>query len=179
MKTVVINLPDRKDRIESFNVNNPNLEYELFTAVEGYKISYDKLLSQGFDTNHDWIDPLLNTPLTKGEVGCFLSHWHIWNKCIEKNESILVLEDDVVFVDDFMDKFFEGYNFIPDDWDMIYLGCNHKKKYTRINDYIVKCNFAYTTSAMIIRNKAYEKMLEATKHMHRQIDVVFAGTVQF
>ena len=44
-----------------------------------------------------------------------------------------------------MEKFFEGYKHIPDNWDMIYLGCNHKKKYTRINDYVVKCNFAYTT----------------------------------
>ena len=94
MKTIVINLPDRKDRLTTFNSNNPNLEYEVFSAVEGYKIDYAKLQSQGFDTNHSWIDPILNTPLTKGEVGCFLSHWHIWNKCIEKNEPILVLEDD-------------------------------------------------------------------------------------
>ena len=77
MKTLVINLPDRKDRIQSFNTNNPYLKYERFNAVEGYKIDYEKLLSQGFDTDHDWIDPLLGTPLTKGEVGCFLSHWHI------------------------------------------------------------------------------------------------------
>ena len=34
MKTVVINLPDRKDRIQSFNANNPNLEYELFKQLK-------------------------------------------------------------------------------------------------------------------------------------------------
>ena len=101
MKTLVINLSDRKDRIQSFNANNPYLEYERFNAVEGYKIGYEKLLSQGFDTDHDWIDPILRTPLTKGEVGCFLSHWHIWCKCIEKNEPILVLEDDAILTDKF------------------------------------------------------------------------------
>ena len=90
MKTIVINLPDRKDRMSTFNKNNPNLEYEVFSAVEGYKIDYAKLQSEGFDTNHNWIDPILNTPLTKGEVGCFLSHWHIWCKFFEKNEPILV-----------------------------------------------------------------------------------------
>ena len=98
MKTIVINLPDRKDRMIAFNKNNPNLEYEVFSAVEGYKIDYAKLLSEGFDTDHNWIDPILNTPLTKGEVGCFLSDWHIWCKCIEKDEPILVLEDDAVSV---------------------------------------------------------------------------------
>ena len=46
MKTLVINLPDRKDRIQSFNTNNPYLKYERFNAVEGYKIDYEKLLSQ-------------------------------------------------------------------------------------------------------------------------------------
>ena len=91
MKTFVINLPDRKDRMQRFNANNPYLEYETFKAVEGYKVGYEKLLSQGFDTDHNWIDPILKTPLTKGEVGCFLSHWHLWNKCIEKNEPIIVL----------------------------------------------------------------------------------------
>ena len=101
MKTFVINLPDRKDRMQRFNANNPYLEYETFKAVEGYKVGYEKLLSQGFDTDHNWIDPILKTPLTKGEVGCFLSHWHLWNKCIEKNEPIIVLEDDAILTDKF------------------------------------------------------------------------------
>ena len=61
MKTIVINLPNRSDRLRSFNANNPNLEYELFNAVEGHKIDYHKLREQGFDVNHDWIDPILNT----------------------------------------------------------------------------------------------------------------------
>ena len=37
MKTFVINLPDRKDRMQRFNANNPYLEYETFKAVEGYR----------------------------------------------------------------------------------------------------------------------------------------------
>ena len=43
MKTFVINLPDRKDRMQRFNANNPYLEYETFKAVEGYKVGYEKL----------------------------------------------------------------------------------------------------------------------------------------
>jgi glycosyl transferase family 25 len=33
-----------------------------------------------------------------GVVGCFLSHFELWNKCIEINESILILEHDAYFV---------------------------------------------------------------------------------
>ena len=133
MKTVVINLPDRKDRIQRFNANNTNLEYELFNAVEGYKISYDKLLSQGFDTDHNWIDPLLNTPLTKGEVGCFMSHWHIWNKCIEKNEAILVLEDDAIITDKFD---VEEISQLP--YDFVYLGWKEMEESEEIDGKMVK-----------------------------------------
>lgn len=35
---------------------------------------------------------------TKGVVGCFLSHYSLWNKCIELNTPIGVLEYDAVFV---------------------------------------------------------------------------------
>ena len=149
MKTVVINLPTRKDRIASFNANNPNLAYELFTAVEGYKIDYAKLQSQGFDTDHNWIDPILNTPLTKGEVGCFLSHWHIWNKCIEKNEPILVLEDDAIITDKFD---VEEISQLP--YDFVYLGWKEMDESEEIDGKMVKPVYPYWTLAYLIRPEA-------------------------
>ena len=149
MKTVVINLPTRKDRLASFNTNNPKLPYELFRAVDGYKISYNKLLEQGFDTNHDWIDPLLNTPLTKGEVGCFLSHWHIWNKCIEKNETMLVLEDDAILTEEFD---IEEISQLP--YDFVYLGWKEMEESEEIDGKLVKPVYPYWTLAYMIRPEA-------------------------
>ena len=149
MKTIVINLPDRKDRLTTFNSNNPNLEYEVFSAVEGYKIDYAKLQSQGFDTNHSWIDPILYTPLTKGEVGCFLSHWHIWNKCIEKNEPILVLEDDAILTDKFDMEEIEKLSY-----DFVYLGWKEMDESEEIDGKLVKPVYPYWTLAYIIRPEA-------------------------
>ncbi len=149
MKTVVINLPTRRDRLASFNTNNPNISYELFRAVDGHKISYNKLLEQGFDTNHDWIDPLLKTPLTKGEVGCFLSHWHIWCKCIEKNEPIIVLEDDAILTDKFN---VEEISNLP--YDFVYLGWKEMDKSEEIDGKLVKPVYPYWTLAYMIRPEA-------------------------
>jgi hypothetical protein len=157
-KAYVINMENRPDRMQRSNIRLKDLgiNYERFEAVNGHN-----------QEKHAHLLP--------GEVGCYMSHFNILRDAKESDyNSFLVLEDDVVFVDDFTEKFFDGYKYIPEDWDMIYLGCNHKKPYTRINDHVVKCNFAYTTSAMIIRSKSYDKLIEATKHMHRQIDVVFA-----
>ena len=146
MKTVVINLPNRSDRLRSFNANNPNLEYELFRAVEGSKIDYRKLRDKGYDVNHDWIDPILNTPLTKGEVGCFLSHWHIWNKCIEKNEPIIVLEDDAILSDKFD---IEEISDLP--YDFLYLGWKEMGDSEEIDGKLVKPVYPYWTLAYMIR----------------------------
>ncbi len=83
MKTVVITLPDSKDRYELFKKTNKNKVYpEVFDqCFVGRDLDYESLKKLGFDTDHNWIDPILKTPLTSGEIGCFLSHYHIWNEC--------------------------------------------------------------------------------------------------
>ena len=102
MKTFVINLASRKDRIQKFEENNADyISYDVLRAVDGYQVSYDELNRMGFDVNHKWIDPILQTPLTKGEVGCFLSHWKAWKQCIKANEPCLILEDEAMITDKF------------------------------------------------------------------------------
>ena len=139
MKTLIINLNHREDRFETFKNLNPKLyEYERFPAVDGCKISYAKLLKSGFDVDHDWIDPILNTKLTKGEVGCFLSHYMIWKKCIERNESVLVLEDDAIMTEYFDMKEVEN---LP--YDFIYLGWKEMEESKPINDKLVTPVYPY------------------------------------
>ena len=123
MKTVVINLESRKDRLEAFKKNNLKyISYERFDAVNGYDIDYKKLTEDEYDTDHNWIDPILKTPITRGEIGCFLSHYKLWQRCIESNEPYLILEDDAIISDKFSyDDLYklirgEGYNFIYLGW---------------------------------------------------------------
>ena len=76
MKTVVINLKNREDRLDAFKENNLKyISYQRVEAVNGYDIDYKKLTEMGFDTDHNWIDPILKTTISRGEVGCFLSHY--------------------------------------------------------------------------------------------------------
>jgi GR25 family glycosyltransferase involved in LPS biosynthesis len=42
-----------------------------------------------------------------GVIGCFYSHYRLWEKCVELNEPIMIFEDDV--------KFYR--NFKPVDWE--------------------------------------------------------------
>ena len=101
MKTFVINLSDRRDRMMLFE--SQKLEYERFDAVNGKKLTYEQLKKLGYDTQSDWIDPIHSTHLTSGEVGCFLSHYNLWKKCIELNVPLCILEDDAVVPDNLYD----------------------------------------------------------------------------
>ena len=147
MKTLVINLKDRSDRLALFSKENPNLKFEVFSAVDGTKIEYAKLLEQGFDVNHDWIDPIENTPLTKGEVGCFLSHWSIWQKCIEKNEKVLVLEDDARVTNDFN---LNEIDALSEIYDFLYLGWKEMKESLPIDEKLVTPVYPYWGLAYVI-----------------------------
>jgi len=123
MKTLVLNLERRRDRRELFDKTNSDkltYEYSKYTW-DGHDLKYEKLKELGFDTDKSWIDPIEETHLTRGEVGCFLSHWYGWMHCIEYDEPLLILEDDAVITDRFdieeiSLKVKQGYNLIYLGW---------------------------------------------------------------
>lgn len=53
-------------------------------------------------TDQSWKDigvlPLLDKPTMSqiGTQGCFFSHWALWNKCVELDEPIIILEHDAL-----------------------------------------------------------------------------------
>ena len=42
-------------------------------------------------------------PLTLSQLGCYASHYSMWEKCIELNRPIIILEDDSEFKDNFLE----------------------------------------------------------------------------
>jgi hypothetical protein len=72
---------------------------EIFRAIDGYNL----------DSNI-WNQLNLVMPVRKnnsvgrfadkpGALGCFLSHFLLWNLCIELNQPVIILEDDVDIID--------------------------------------------------------------------------------
>ena len=166
MKTFVINLPQRADRLANFKIiNDDYISYEVFNAVDGRIFDYDVLVNMGFDIDHSWIDPILKTKLTKGEVGCFLSHWKLWEKCIELNEPILVLEDDAVITDKF--SYDELYRMKRKGYDFIYLGWREMSESIPIDDTFVKPVYPYWTLSYMVTPASARILLNehAKKHI--------------
>ena len=162
MKTVVINLEGRKDRLEVFKKNNLKyISYERIEAVNGYDIDYKKLTEDGYDTDHNWIDPILKTTITKGEVGCFLSHYKLWQRCIESNEPYLILEDDAIVTDKF--SYDELYRLIRlEEYNFIYLGWREMDEDTEkpiINEKYVVPIYPYWTLAYVVTPEAAKRLV--------------------
>tara|TARA_B100000945_G_scaffold215483_1_gene173636 strand:+ start:1131 stop:3038 length:1908 start_codon:yes stop_codon:yes gene_type:complete len=123
IKTYVISLDSRQDRKDLFEeTNNGKLSnYKFVSATDGRKTQYSFLKRLGYDTQYDWIDPILNTTLSKGEIGCFISHYKLWKQCIKEGTPFFIMEDDAIIknrlpyneIKDLVDR---GYNFIYLGW---------------------------------------------------------------
>ncbi len=159
MKTLVINLKHRQDRLETFRTNNRDfITYDTIKAVNGYDVTYEDLLKMGFDVDHDWIDPILKTPLTRGEVGCFLSHWKAWKQCIKANEPVLVLEDDAIVTEKF--SYDELYRMRRQGYNFIYLGWKEMSKSIPIDDKFVQPVYPYWGLAYMITPESAKILTE-------------------
>ena len=81
-----------------------------------------------------------------------MSHRQIMREAIEAGiESILVLEDDALPVEDFTSRAIEFLECVPDDWDCLMLGGQHLMAPDRIGPGIVRCVGTQRTHAFAVR----------------------------
>jgi glycosyl transferase family 25 len=118
---VYINLekrPEKKDKIENEFKKNNIINYKRFDAIDGNK--FDEIPKLKISICQD-------TNISKGQYGCYLSHKKCYENFLESNKDfLLVLEDDVCFLDNFI----SGLHKISEisekiDIDFIYLSRSH------------------------------------------------------
>ncbi len=100
MKIFVINLAANVERrmAAAAELQAAGRRFRFFPAIEGAQAVADKLFER---IDHD--EFLLNTgrQVLPGEIGCFASHRALWTHCVDSNEPLLVLEDDLELLDGF------------------------------------------------------------------------------
>ncbi len=167
----IINLkrcPDKKERMIKRMENYPEIKYEFYEAIDGRELTDEYMIQHNFKTLDEWNDPFQNRKITKGEIGCSLSHYNVYKKAQESEHDItLVLEDDAIFVDDFYEKLNELLLSLVTvnnlDYDMCYLG---RKKMTNIgeeyyNDIILYPSFSYWTIGYLMTRKFCDKIIQS------------------
>lgn len=89
--------PERRAKMER-SFKEIGLEVEHIAAIDGNELTSDYLDEIGVKFLPGYSDPFQHRPMTKGEIGCFLSHFLIWEKQVaDKLNEVLVLEDDIRF----------------------------------------------------------------------------------
>jgi len=155
MKKFVINLKSRPERKQHFIDKNPTLEdYTFVEAVDG--VNQD--LSE-YKTRPGWIDPFQDRGIVPTEVACFLSHRKMWEKCVELNEPIYVIEDDAIINVDRWDEPF--YDYTIKYWDFLYLQRNENEPEhaIKLGDRLERPWYPYNTTAYVICPKGAKKLL--------------------
>jgi GR25 family glycosyltransferase involved in LPS biosynthesis len=74
-------------------------DIELFPGVDGSTVTVDQLVAQwGIRINTDNRKCQRQMYERSGVRGCFLSHWLLWHKCADLEETIGIFEHDVAFL---------------------------------------------------------------------------------
>jgi hypothetical protein len=143
MKQYYINLKKHKQNRLYMESNFPKAE--RFEAMIGSELTPEDVYP--LEVPKHWRDPLLGHKFTKGEVGCVLSHYHLWKICVEINESIIILEDDIVILDPEWEEKLNNYK----HYDLVYLGRLYMGGLRiPLDDHVETPGFSYWTSSYMV-----------------------------
>jgi GR25 family glycosyltransferase involved in LPS biosynthesis len=164
----VINLEKDNDRWNYYkNLNIPSIKINRFNGIYGKDLDRNNLIKSG----------VLSTTnvLKDGQLGCALSHMNLWNYSLKyKNKYLLVLEDDVILEKDIYNKINNLEDYLPENWDVIFLGgCNvYGKKYNEKFIIPTKYDKLYNLClhAMLINKKSIPKLNSIMKPIMVPID---------
>jgi glycosyl transferase family 25 len=142
MIALIINLAGMSERWRNVthslrpSVDEGCLALQRQDAVNGddFDLSESEEVVQNWDTSHNaiyvrkkWPNSeyaAQTLPLSAGERGCAMSHVRAWRQVVERRGPMLILEDDVVPIDGFADRFRVALASLMDrapDADILYL----------------------------------------------------------
>ena len=175
-KIYYINLkrrPDRKKHVEE-QLNKYTTKYTRFEAYDGKKLNLN-YVDENIIHKDNLKDALsdkktFGITITKGAIGCAMSHHSIWEKIANSNyEKVLIVEDDIE-INDNIYNFNSIYNEVPKDWDILYIGSGQYKKDEKITNSISKLDHAFGLFGYIINSRSARKLLNNTFPLKQQID---------
>lgn len=155
----VVHLPHREDRKAHIEKEMKKIgPFQYFDAINGHESNY-------------------TGPLLKGEWGIKQTHIELLKKANgELLNTILILEDDVVFTDQVIASLSEAIKHLPDDFDLFYLGGAHKEIPTHYAGDLFKVTNTVTLHAVFVNAKAYGKLIDNIECFRDEpVDNVYAS----
>ena len=127
----VLNLRHQKNRWSTMasKLSKLGVHFERFEAVNGnlpeHVEAWEDYSAKGLEhpVEKDIGRKLIQSP---GAWGYLYSMLELLKSAKERRlKRIVVFDDDVLFHNDFTEKFLSAWHELPSDWRLVYLGCNH------------------------------------------------------
>jgi len=131
MKIFIINLERATERKNIMlpqieKLNSKKYEFIFFKAIDAKQNQHSKFKNE----RQSFLSKIIRGKyLVDGEIACFASHFSLWQKCIELNEPIVILEDDVEFLPEFENGLKE---ICESDFEYVRLVCTFDKSFKEI-----------------------------------------------
>lgn len=171
MKKYLISLEKDAHRRELFFSQPETSDFEIFNAINTMALSDDELQNK---FNYDAFKQAYHRQVTKGEIGCTLSHLAVYQKIIDdqtlaEEDYVLVCEDDVLFAENFNENLTALLN-EKLNADIILVG---QSKILSFDDRELWINYPTTF-------KAFQKRIAQTNYCYAYpYKNYFAGTVAY
>lgn len=162
-RVYVINCAHRPDRLEEVTRHLAETKMADLEKV----IIYPAIIG-------DWVTTPEGWGAGRGAWGCLSSHRRILEDVMHVRdvskpeemllESVLVLEDDVFFVDDALERLNDFMPVVPAGWGQIYLGGQHQRRPVPINDRLAAGLSVNRTHAYAVHRSNYQKLYRHICH---------------
>ena len=145
-----IDYPNREELVTNITKKNEYYHSEKNT----WKKKYEIINKSGFY-------PPYENVLSDGIIANGISHILTWTSILHSDHDFaLILEDDVILINNFLDLLYEYMIQLPPSWDILFIGneFNDKKPYQRGKNIYTK-QYSRTTDGYIIRKKTIQKII--------------------
>ncbi|WP_241903901.1 glycosyltransferase family 25 protein [Vibrio splendidus] len=159
----------------SHQLDELSLSFEIFDAVDG-RVSPSHPLLENYDD--DLSQTYRAKTLSAGQLGCYASHFLLWEKCVEIDQPIIVIEDDALLFKDPFLNFIQDIPEIPDSIECIRLFSNKRRKFNSYS--VLECNSTsihkftkghMSATAYFLRPSGAKKLLQNSKKWYMAVDI--------
>lgn len=120
--------PDRQFHVNQLidSFSNINTKFTIFAAIDGRQLTSQHLKHYATQRYlNSTLNPTLQRPFLKGQIGCLLSHLQLWEYTLNYKPNLpycVILEDDVYpTTHQLGDRLAELIDLLPNDFDHCYL----------------------------------------------------------
>lgn len=154
-------------------LNRLKLEATIIQGIDGETLSDESFVNGPSSLNSPWVTRGTHVALTKGEVGCALSHFEAWTQCVKLNQNVIILEDDVTIDPSFdivhINQLFSKYSNLQFMYlgrkriEMTSLNQNIEEIFGDVNDGLVVPKYSYWACGYAITPAGAKSLLTANR----------------